>query len=520
MPYDWIQAAFDKADDKPCQIAPGKPGNRCRDPKTQQFVGAAQAGAGRKGDKKPEKKVKKDEWEAVLGTPQGRAATNIVERLKDAGHEAYFAGGCVRDMLLGRECHDIDIATSATPKEVSKIWPDSKFAGEAFGVSRVRDGGEEFEIATFRTESGYADGRHPDEVKFSTAEKDAERRDFTINAMFFDPAEKKVIDYVGGQKDLEDGVLRAVGGPEERFAEDYLRMMRAVRFASRFGFDIDDKTADAVRDNADKITEISQERITDELVKALKTENPGQVLRDLDDLDLLDKVLPEIAALKGVEQSPVHHPEGDVWTHTLQMLDKMEPKGDPVLALAVLFHDVGKPSVSEDTGERITFHGHDKVGARLFEDIGRRMKLSNDEIKDVSWLIGNHMLPMAAQEMRTAKLKRLLAQPLIDRLLALHRADAAASDEDFSAYEWLRRKKEELPPEQVRPAPLITGHDLIALGFSPGPLFSEVLTAVQDAQLDGAVSDREEALAFARQEADKQSRAKKAIDWPGRAFST
>ena len=433
---------------------------------------------------------------------QRQLAETVVGRLRQAGHEAYLAGGCVRDLLLGRPPRDWDVATAATPDEVLALWPDALTVGKAFGVVVVRDGTVQVEVATFRAESGYADGRHPDAVTFTTAEADARRRDFTVNAMFLDPVSGEVLDYVGGREDLARRLIRAVGDPRGRFAEDHLRMLRAVRFAAELDFDLDPATAEAIGDLAGRITSVSGERVSAELERIL-TAHPAGRRRGMelaDRLGLLAVLLPEVAATRGTEQPAAYHPEGDVFVHTLECLARLrEPTYE--LALAALLHDVGKPATCRVRKGRLTFYGHAKLGEEMAGAVCRRLRLSTFARQRVEWLVRRHMMLANWPELRVAKLKRLFAEPGFEELAELWRADALASGGTAEGYEALMARYRIAQEETVRPEPLVTGRDLIAMGLEPGPRFGPILDAVYDAQLEGEVTTREEALALARQAA-------------------
>jgi poly(A) polymerase len=429
------------------------------------------------------------------------AARGIVQRLHDAGHAALYAGGCVRDRLMGVEPHDYDIATNARPEQVQALFRRTVAVGAHFGVIVVLDGSYEFQVATFRNDGQYLDGRHPATVSFSTPEQDAERRDFTINGLFFDPLEDRLIDYVGGQRDLEARLLRAIGNPADRIREDRLRMLRAVRFATTLGFDIDGATWRAVCENARHIREVSAERIREELMKILLSPRRVRGFDLLDESGLLGEILPEIEALKGCEQPPQFHPEGDVFKHTRIMLDLLPAQVSGSLVLSVLFHDIGKPGTfSTDADGRIRFNGHDRLGAAMTERVMLRLRFSRAEIDATVEAVANHMVFKDVQQMRVAKLKRFLARPHIDDELELHRVDCTSSHGLLDNYEFLNAKRDEFASEPLIPPPLITGRDLIALGMKPGPHFSEILEAVESRQLEKALATREEALAFVRAE--------------------
>jgi poly(A) polymerase len=431
-----------------------------------------------------------------------RNAERIVRTLRDAGHEAFFAGGCVRDLVMGARPNDYDVTTSATPDEVMVLFGKTVPVGAAFGVVLVILGGREYEVATFRTEGGYSDGRHPDRVAFSTAEEDVRRRDFTINGLLYDPVKDEVIDYVGGRADIERRVVRTIGDPDERFAEDRLRLIRAVRFAARLGFEIEAATLEALVRLAPTVTRVSAERIRDELLKMLVGPNRGLALRLLHETGLLTAILPEVEAMAGVAQPDEFHPEGDVFEHTVLVLDALEAP-NAVRALAALLHDVGKPPTYTEA-DRIRFNNHDVVGAELADAICKRLRLSNEMRENVVDIVRNHMRFMHAPGMREAKLKRLLRRETFDDELAVHKADCVASHGDMTVYDFLVEKQAELPPEVTKPAPLISGHDLIAAGYEPGPLFGEILEAVEDAQLEGRLTTRDDAMAWVAEQYAKR----------------
>ena len=429
-------------------------------------------------------------------------AKNIVERLHRAGFEAFYAGGCVRDSLLGITPKDYDIATSARPEEVQRLFPRTVAVGAHFGVIVVIEHGHEFQIATFRSDDVYIDGRHPVGVVFSNPRQDAERRDFTINGMFFDPLRNEVIDYVGGRADVEARILRAIGDPVARFREDRLRLLRAVRFAATFGFDIEPRTWEAVRANAGEIHVISAERIREELVRIFTS--PGRV-RGFDLLDasgLMAHVLPEIEALKGCEQPPQFHPEGDVFVHTRRMLELLPEETSTSLVFSVLFHDLGKPATySLDPAEgRIRFSGHDKVGAEMTQQVMERLRFSREEMDATVEAVANHMIFKDVQLMRVSRLKRFMARPGFETEMELHRVDCASSHGALDNYEFLTAKREEFAKEPLIPPPLVTGRDVLALGWKPGPKVGEILEAVQTRQLEGTLATREDALAFLREQ--------------------
>lgn len=433
-------------------------------------------------------------------------AKGVVNKLKDAGYVAYFAGGCVRDVLLEKKVKDYDIATSATPLEVRKIFPNADAIGAHFGVMLVNHEGLHFEVATFRTDGSYSDGRRPESVEFSSPAEDAQRRDFTVNGLFQDPDTGEVIDFVDGRVDLNAGILRAIGDPEERFQEDALRLMRAVRFATTLGFDIESKTWNAVCDHAFLLEKISVERVRDEFSKIMISPNRRRGLELLVDSGLINYFLPEVIFLMGCEQPPQWHPEGDVYVHTCIMLEMLgEEEVELPLALAVLLHDIGKPATyTYDTAEdRIRFSGHDDVGAVMTEEILRRMRYPNDLVEDVRVMVANHMRFMHVMQMRESKLKRFMSRETFSLEMELHRVDCASSNGFTENYNFLTEKRVEFANEPLIPEPLIKGRDLIEMGFSPGPEFKEILTAVQTEQLEGRLDDREVAIAWVEKKYEK-----------------
>jgi poly(A) polymerase len=436
-----------------------------------------------------------------MGAALRKQARQIVERLVQAGHQALFAGGSVRDMLRGEEPHDIDVATDATPGEVEALFERTVSVGSRFGVVVVLLGGNPFEVATFRTETGYADSRHPDEVEFADAEADSRRRDFTINGLFYDPLEDEVIDYVGGRADIEAGRIRAIGSAEARFAEDALRLLRATRFAARFGYRIERRTRQAIEQHAANIAHVSAERVREELTRILTGPNAGTGLRLLHETGLLQHILPEVEAMVGCAQPENFHPEGDVFAHTRLCLDALPDDPPPALAWAALLHDVGKPpTFSKETGDRIRFNNHDAVSARLARRICGRLRFSTEQTNVIADLVAQHMKFLSVNEMRESTLKRFLRSPHIDLHLELHRADCVASHGDLANYQFCVNKLDSLEEEDIRPPRLLTGDDLIELGYSPGPIFSEILERVEDAQLEGDIESRDDALELVRSE--------------------
>jgi poly(A) polymerase len=427
-------------------------------------------------------------------------ANSICEKLERHKHQALLVGGCVRDLLLGHEPADYDVATDATPVEVAGLFPESVAVGAQFGVILVPQDGLKVEVATFRSDVGYSDGRHPDRVVYSkTPREDVQRRDFTINGLLMRHDTGDVLDFVGGQKDLDAGIVRAIGDPDRRFAEDKLRMMRAVRFAARFGFEVEEATFGSIRRQASEIRQVSPERLREELTKMLTEGAARRAFELLEENWLLGLVLPEIAAMKGVEQPPEFHPEGDVWTHTRLMLEKLEKGVSPTLAWGVLLHDVGKPPTFQsaaETGNRIRFNHHVEVGVRMAEGICRRMRFSNDELEQITALVANHMRFGHVGSMRKSTLKRFVRLPKFPEHLELHRLDCLSSHSHLDAYEFVQRFLDETPPEQVRPARLLTGDDLLAMGYHPGPQFAQILRGAEDAQLEGQIATKEEAKEY------------------------
>ena len=430
-----------------------------------------------------------------------KTAREVAHRLRAAGHIAYFAGGCVRDMVRGLAAKDFDVATNATPDIVQKIFPHTYAVGAHFGVVVVVENGFNFEVATFRSDGAYLDHRHPVDVRFSSPEEDAKRRDFTINGMFFDPEKNELIDFVGGRADLEVKVVRAIGDPAARFAEDRLRMLRAVRFATVLDYKIDNQTWDALVANAASINEISAERIREELVKTLLSPNRVQGWQLLDQSGLMRTILPELDAMKGCLQPEQFHPEGDVFEHTKLMLGLLPEKVSAPLVLSVLFHDVGKPVTAQvDETGRIRFNEHDRIGAAMTESIMERLRFSRAEIDAVVEMVRQHMVFKDVPKMRVAKLKRFMARPTFEEELELHRVDCASSHKMMNNYELLLQKREEFANEPIIPPPLVRGDDLIALGMKPGPKFGEILEAVETRQLEGGLKNREEAVEWVKRE--------------------
>jgi len=433
-------------------------------------------------------------------------ATDIVRTLQEAGHEALFAGGCVRDRLLGNEPKDFDIATSATPDEILKHFPKAGTVGAHFGVVLVKRGGHHFEIATFREDGKYSDGRRPDNVVFSTAENDARRRDFTINGMFHDPIANKTIDYVDGEDDLASGLIRCIGNPEDRFREDYLRLLRAIRFSTRFEFEIEENTWRAIRDTAENIQHISPERIREELDRIWVSPHRLRGFDLLVESGLMKILLPEILDLQGCEQPPQWHPEGDVFIHTRLMLSHLPKDASLPLVLSVLFHDIAKPATFtyEPDEDRIRFNGHDKIGADMTREILLRFRYSNAVIDSVTSAVKNHMKFKDVQKMRSSTLKRFMARDGFDDELALHRVDCLGSNGNLSNHDFVVAKLDDSAAEPLVPPPFITGHDLIDRGMEPGPVFREILRAGQDLQLEKELESREAALLWLDAELERR----------------
>jgi len=460
---------------------------------------------------------------------QHSAAISVIRTLREHGHQAYLVGGCVRDLLLHREPADYDVATDATPRDVMRIFPETYAVGAQFGVVLVpidgltahdleqaahREEQEDqtpteaakhhaIEVATFRSDGLYTDGRHPDQVRFSkTAEEDVQRRDFTINGLLLDPLDPesqpngKLIDYVGGRADLDAGIIRTVGDAKRRFAEDKLRMLRAIRFAARFEYQIDPATFAAIQRLAANIHQVSRERIREELTKMLTEGHAKRAFELLDQSGLLHEVLPEIEKMKGVQQPPEYHPEGDVFIHTLGLLEQLPAGVSRTLAWGALLHDVGKPPTFRVAPDRIRFDGHVEVGEAMARDIAHRLRMSNDDTEQILALVHNHMKFADAMKMKQSTLKRFMRLPNFPEHLALHRLDCLSSHANLQMYDFVSDKLKETPPAEIRPEPLVSGDDLIALGHRPGPVFREILSAVEDQQLEGTLTTREAALDF------------------------
>jgi poly(A) polymerase len=432
-------------------------------------------------------------------------AVKIIHRLLDAGYSAYLVGGCVRDQLLGLQCPDYDIATSALPEQVQALFSRTTAVGAHFGVIIVMDGVDTFEVATFRADDHYIDGRRPTSIRFVSVNEDVERRDFTINGLLFDVVKKETIDLVNGRSDLNNKILRTIGDPKSRFREDKLRLLRAIRFAARFSFSIEPNTWEAIIKLAPEITQVSAERIREEIEKMLLGHNPDKSMELLYDSGLLKVVLPEVARLKGVEQPPEFHPEGDVWQHTMLMLRLMDKstthefERSKELVWSVLLHDIGKPDTFFRAKDRIRFNNHNTVGKAIAIKILKRLKVSTNLLDDVSTAVDNHMAFMNVPNMRINTLKKLIRRPTFQMELQLHKLDCESSHRDMKITEILKQKQEELGAEKISPAALITGKNLIDMGYKPGPIFKKILEEVEDQQLLDAIKTEREALDFVSQ---------------------
>ncbi len=426
-------------------------------------------------------------------------ALAIIKRLRDEKHQAFLAGGCVRDDLLGRAAKDYDIATDAQPGEVQRIFPQTIPLGTQFGVVLVVLEGESFAVTTFRFDGPYLDGRHPSHVRFGSMEEDIRRRDFTINGMLYDTYENRVIDLVGGAEDLRRGVVRAIGDPRRRFEEDRLRMVRAVRFAAGLGFTIEENTLRAIQGEAPSIIQVAWERIGEETTRVLTEGGARRGFELLDTTGLLGALIPEVVALKGVEQSPEYHPEGNVFTHTMGLLGHLTAPAE-TLAYGCLFHDIAKPPCFERRGDKITFYNHTEKGAEMAVEILKRLKRSRTVWERVAFLVKNHLRYTQAPKMRLSTLKRFLREDAIEELLELCRIDALSANGDLQYYNFCRQKLAELNEEEIHPSPLLRGKDLIAMGFSPGPIFREILKQIEEGQLNGEILSRDQAMDWIRKE--------------------
>jgi poly(A) polymerase len=425
-------------------------------------------------------------------------AIEIIKVLRDNGHEAVIAGGAVRDFIMGNTPSDFDIATSAFPDQVEALFDKTLAIGKSFGVIVVVLGGYEIEVATFREDSKESqDGRHPDSVTFSSMEKDALRRDLTINGLFLDPLTNKIYDFVGGQKDIHDKVIRLIGDPDERIKEDFLRMMRVIRFAARFSFDIEPETLEAVKRHAPEIVNVSMERISDEFMKILRTGNYRFALNLFLETKLIDYFIPEFRAMVGCEQPPDYHPEIFVIEHVILALESLDKTASDELRMAVLLHDIGKPPTRVVT-DRIRFNGHDAAGKRISAEILARMKFSNDFIDKVSGMVGNHMKFLQFKNMKTSTLKRFISIPYFEEHLALHRADCAASGKGLDHYNFVLKKIKSIPEGEINPSKILNGKDLLELGLERGPMFGVILNDVRDRQLEGELKTRQESLDYVK----------------------
>lgn len=437
-----------------------------------------------------------------ISSPVGRTAAKIAKHLQEKGFIAYFAGGCVRDLLMQRQAEDYDIATTARPEDVEQIFSKVVPVGKQFGVMVVVEDGFQYEVATFRTEGGYHDGRRPSSVNFSIPEEDAKRRDFTVNGLFYEPFKAEVIDFVGGREDIKGRKIRAIGEAKKRFEEDKLRLLRAVRFASVLNFEIEESTWAAVKSMTPKIKEVSPERVRDEIVKILTRPGAARGFSLLSESGLMKEILPEIEAMKGVGQPPEYHPEGDVFIHTRLLLEKLD-KPSATLALGALFHDVGKPPTYAVREGRITFYEHAPLGARMTEEIMKRLRFSNDQIEAVSACVENHMKFADATKMRAGKLKRFVSRPTFAEELEMHRIDCLSSHGMLDNYEFLKKKIGEYAAEELKPKPFLNGHILLTLGLKPGPEFKTLLDEAYDLQLEGELKTAEEALSWAKKRVPK-----------------
>lgn len=430
-----------------------------------------------------------------------RAATEIVRKLQSAGFEAYFVGGFVRDWLLGIDHYDVDVATSAPPEQVRSLFESTKEVGAHFGVLLVQVGHISIEVATFRAEGSYIDFRRPSEVRYGTLEEDARRRDFTINALYYDPVSGAIKDFFAGTLDLRRRILRTVGPAATRFEEDALRLMRAVRFAVRYELELEPITAKALRVKVKNLTKISVERVGEELLRILTGPHPGRAMRMMSEYGIWNQIVPEVEQLHGVEQGAEAHPEGDAFIHTALVLDHLPPDPAPELALAALLHDIAKPATQTRDASGIHFFGHQKIGAQMAAEICTRLRYSGELIDKIAYLVENHMQFMVVRQMKESTLKRLLGDSRFPALLELHRADSLGSHGDLDAYQFCVERRQELAVEHgetLQPAPLATGDDLIGLGLKPGPRFREILDALHDEQLEGVIRTREEAMSFLR----------------------
>ena len=439
--------------------------------------------------------------DSIINNPKFKAAREIIRKLKENTHEAFIVGGAVRDMLLNEEPNEFDISTSATPKEIETIFSRTKSVGQSFGVMLVLIDDISIEVATFRKDMQYNDGRHPEEVVYTKhVEEDIERRDFTVNGLVLDPETSQIFDYCEGIKDIESKIIRTIGLPEKRFSEDYLRMLRAIRFSNRFNFDIEEGTRAALSKNAEKISLISIERIRDEITRIIaESNNPGKGMMSLSDFGLLKHIIPEIEDLKNVEQPEEFHPEGDVFVHTCLVLDMLDynEKDNTELAYGALLHDIGKPKTKTVT-DRIRFNRHEYVGANMTEKICKRLKFSNKQTSNIKSLVSEHMKFGNIKQMKKSTFKKFISLHNFDNHLALHKADCLGSHGDLSLYDYTLARIDELKNEPIKPEPLITGDDLISLGLEPSPKFKEILSKIFDEQLEGNITSKEEGIELAK----------------------
>ncbi len=438
-----------------------------------------------------------------LNSPKAQAACQIIKTLNENNFVAYFAGGSVRDSLMGKTPNDFDIATTATPEKIEKIFPKTIPVGKQFGVMIVLIGEDAFEVASFRCEGGYQDGRHPTKISFTEPKEDALRRDFTVNGMFFDPIKMEYIDFVGGAEDIDKKVIRAIGNPDERFEEDKLRLLRAVRFASTLGFEIEKQTWLAIKRKAKQIEAVSPERIREELVKIFTRSGAARGMRLLSESGLLAEILPEIEKMKGVEQPLQFHPEGDVYNHTLLLLENFREPVSTTLAFAALFHDIGKPDTLVVRDGKQTFYEHAEKGAEMARDIMKRLRFSNAEIEAVSECVLNHMKFIHVKQMRPGKLKQFMSRQTFADELELHRLDCVSCHGMLDNYNFLTEKLKNFTKDEIKPKPIINGDDLIALGVKPGPEMKPILEEAFILQLEGKFEDREAALKWLKEYIEK-----------------
>ena len=446
-----------------------------------------------------------------------RLALTVVKTLQKQGFQAYFAGGCVRDRLMKRPPKDYDIATNARPNQVMRLFKKTLAIGKAFGVVVVIIQKQQIEVTTFRTESGYSDGRHPDNVKYASRDEDVARRDFTINGLLYDPISDELIDLVNGRADIKKKLVRTIGDAGQRFKEDKLRMMRAIRFACELGFALDPKTKKAIAKSSGQIKKISVERIREELRRILICPRRDQGIKLLEQTGLMKHILPEVLKMKGVNQPKQFHPEGDGYVHTVAVMKHLRNPFTVMgksqnlsfeLALATLLHDVGKPGTFMIT-DRIRFHEHERLGSEMAERICQRLKLANSQTETICWIISKHLVFKDIDKMRVSTLKRLFSHKDYPLLAELHRADRLGSDMDLKPYHLAARIYKKLSKEELKPKPLINGYDLIKLGFKPGPIFSKILKHVEEAQLEQEVTNKDEALKLVQKNFKPQMQADK-----------